>query len=448
MIRTLTKNICALTAYLIGVRRDLLMIHYKEYDSFHDEKGFELLDQEKPLRIIRSLCKIRSSMLLKYRKINNQFIYDNKNITELETFSNDNLQQLQKWGINIIRYNYSASKYLVDLNKFIAESIDECRNFYPEWVEWDIIRSLFVMPNGSDEESFREEYKKVYSQLDFYPYRMYINWEPYPRGNILHNDRKFLKIIYRQHGKYFSDNRKVIDANEEIKENIYDFIENNESTAIVVDCENSNVFKLYAVLKNLNQEEIKKIKKIILFDDKHTFYSWQLLCDFVDIEVEYIKVERINDNKSLVDIRMATGICYEHFKKGVSSFILVSSDSDFWGLISGLPEVDFLVMIEYNKCGNYTKEALRDSGIFYCSIDDFSTGNIDDFKNAVLIDELEYQLDGILQLNGNELMELVYKQSGVLATETEHRKFFDKYIRKLRLHMDLEGNIRIKVPEN
>ena len=59
------------------------------------------------------------------------------------------------------------------------------------------------------------------------------------------------------------------------------------------------------------------------------------------------------------------------YKNDVDSFVIVSSDSDYWGLISSLPDAHFLVMIEREKCGPDMKEALADSGIFYCYLDDF-----------------------------------------------------------------------------
>ena len=38
------------------------------------------------------------------------------------------------------------------------------------------------------------------------------------------------------------------------------------------------------------------------------------------------------------------------YKNDVDSFVIVSSDSDYWGLISSLPDAHFLVMIEREKC--------------------------------------------------------------------------------------------------
>lgn len=43
-------------------------------------------------------------------------------------------------------------------------------------------------------------------------------------------------------------------------------------------------------------------------------------------------------------------------------------------------------MYEYDKCGSANKNALSEYGIYYCSIDDFCSGNVEEFKRAVLFD--------------------------------------------------------------
>lgn len=262
---------------------------------------------------------------------------------------------------------------------------------------------------------------------------------------MLFNDQKFVSILYDMNGDYFAEDEKVLDAGESTKTTIYDFIEQGERTAIIVDCENSDVYKLYATLKNLNQEELQKVKKIILFDDVHTTHAWSFLSHFTNIEVEHVEVERVNDYKSLVDIKMTAGACKEFYANDIRSFILVSSDSDFWGLISSLPQAEFLVMIEYSKCGKDIKEALEKSGIFYCSIDDFCSGNIAELKNYALQEALKEQLDHALSLNAHTLLETVYRNCRIQASETEQKNFYDRYLRTLQLAMDTDGNYSIAV---
>ena len=81
------------------------------------------------------------------------------------------------------------------------------------------------------------------------------------------------------------------------------------------------------------------------------------------------------------------------YKNDVDSFVIVSSDSDYWGLISSLPDAHFLVMIEREKCGPDMKEALADSGIFYCYLDDFYSGNSEDIKKNALFKEMYRWID-------------------------------------------------------
>ena len=78
--------------------------------------------------------------------------------------------------------------------------------------------------------------------MEFYPYQTYIYWQhPKDCGNMLFNDNKFVNILYEMHNDYFFETEKVLDAGETTKTTIYDFIERGERTAIIVDCENSDV---------------------------------------------------------------------------------------------------------------------------------------------------------------------------------------------------------------
>ena len=47
-----------------------------------------------------------------------------------------------------------------------------------------------------------------------------------------------------------------------------------------MDCENSDVYKLYSVLRNLDADELNKIEKIYLYDDYHTSIGWDWLYQF------------------------------------------------------------------------------------------------------------------------------------------------------------------------
>lgn len=441
MERSNTKDIVSKVAYLIGVKKTIL------YNQFETERpGFlQEMNDYQPARTIRSLCKLRMTLLHRFKKVDDMLRFELKNLKTIEFFDKNDIIQLEKWGIPVTQVNFRSSLYMEHFNNLIQEHIDDCKELFPDWLKWEYLRSLFLMPKNKKTDIAKSEFAKYMGNMEYYPYQAYIYWQPKDCGNMLFNDQKFVSILYDMNDDYFAEDEKVLDAGESTKTTIYDFIERGERTAIIVDCENSDVYKLYATLKNLNQEELQKVKKIILFDDIHTTHAWSFLSHFTNIEVEHVEVERVNDYKSLVDIKMTAGACKEFYANDIRSFILVSSDSDFWGLISSLPQAEFLVMIEYSKCGKDIKEALEKSGIFYCSIDDFCSGNIAELKNYALQEELKAQLEQAFSLNAHTLLETVYRNCRIQASETEQKNFYDRYLRTLQLAMDTDGNYRIAV---
>ncbi len=430
-----TYEIVSKIAYLAGVKKSIFENEFQTPDI----EWYNKINEVKEARIIRSLCKIRTALQLYYRQIEPAMLYNLKNLETLPYFSADDIKQLREWGLDIVKINYRPNRYIIDMNKYILNNIDACRNLFPLWLKWQYIRELFIMPDGFLEDKVKLEWGKFTNNLDSYPYQVYINWNPVNDGNILYNDRKFVKLLYQQHGDIFKDNSKVSDAGALVKNNIYNFIDVSDKTVLIVDCENSDPYKLCSTLRSLSDEELKKVHKIILYDDIHTSKAWGLLERYTRIKVEHVMIERVNKFKSLVDIRLTAGVCREFYENHVDSFIILSSDSDFWGLISSLPQASFLVMIENEKCGADIKEALEEGGIFYCSLDDFCTGNIDDLKTVMLKNELQNELDAVFTININELLDNIYENCRIPLNKTERQRFIDKYVKTLRLSISGDG---------
>ena len=86
---------------------------------------------------------------------------------------------------------------------------------------------------------------------------------------------------------------------------------------------------------------MNKVSKIILIDDVNTSTAWGVLEEHVSIPVEHKVIPRIKEDKSLVDITLTAQLCKEFYANNTDSFVLVSSDSDYWGLISSIPEAHF-----------------------------------------------------------------------------------------------------------
>lgn len=172
-------------------------------------------------------------------------------------------------------------------------------------------------------------------------------------------------------------------------------------------------------------------KNSILFDDIHTVLAWQILEQYTQIPIEHITVERVKSSKSLVDIKLTVRACQEHYQNGVDSFIIVSSDSDYWGLISSLPTAHFLVMIEREKCGVDMKEAMLGSGIFYCYIDDFNARGADEIKAAALFKELNHRITQSLNLNMKQLLDSALLATRIEMNKVEYQQFFNRHIKPM-----------------
>jgi uncharacterized LabA/DUF88 family protein len=399
-VKTVNRaEIATVVAYMLGIPDERL----EEYYSHHYASLLEKLRKDEDATIIRYLCRVRTTILNKFLNIDNEIRNNLSNLDQLPYFHQDEIRVLKEKGIPLIQPNCRSERYMMHVSHLIAQYIDRCSHLFPESIKFSYIRSLFVIPKDTDSRVMIEEYNKYRGNKAMYPFQAYMYWEPEDCGYILSSDSKFLKVIYGQHGEFFTEGYLYRDAADNTKQSIYDFIHNAKHVVMAVDCENADPYKLYAMIKNLNEEDTKLIDRILLFDDYHTSVAWDYIENLIHIPTKHIEGSRVVEGKSLVDMRMAVGVTLEYASNDVDSFILCSSDSDFWGLISSLPEARFLVVYEYEKCGHSIKEALDKQKIFHCAMDDFYAENAKQLQHVVLKKALERYLPHILGENGWEV---------------------------------------------
>lgn len=438
-----TYVIVSKIAYLIGVPRRI-------FENEHEPpqlKIFQQLENDKNARIIRHLCIIRTEIERNFKYINDKMRTEYQSILSLPQFvPADSINQLLADGVNFIRKsNIKLYEHVIEINRIISDRINNCKHLFPLWLNWKYIRELFIMPNGLCKTGTQAAAAVYYEYIRLYPYQMYIYWTPSDQGNVLFNDKRFVSLLYRWHGDEFTEYNKVSDAGSYIKDSIYDFIDTSRKVVIVVDCENSDPYKLSATLRRLDSAYTEKITSIILFDDVHTATAWSILEKFTSVPVEHILIERIKQNKSLVDIRLTARACQEYYENKVDSFVIVSSDSDYWGLISSLPKAQFLVMIEHDKCGPDMKAALANSGIFYCYLDDFYSGDSEELKTNALFQEMRDYMEKAVQLNVVDMFNDALRATRIGMTSAERQQFYDKYIKTLQLSINDEGKVSLVI---
>lgn len=408
---------------------------------------YEAMDREKNAQLIRNLCMVRTAIEQNYGKINDRFRNDTKNLHTLpEYVPQDAITQLAKDGLDIIKANYKLDNYLIDINNHISNRINNCESLLPIWLKWPYVRKLFIMPGGTKPEGIKRAGQEYNASRNNYPFQVYLNWGGSNQGNILFNDKKFVTLLYEENEDFFQDMSKVTDAGSITKAGIYAFLDRSQRTAIVVDCENSDPYKLYAMLNNLDANALlSKIVKIILFDDIHTSTAWKVLDDFTEIPVQHENIIRVKEEKSLVDIRLSVGATKEFYQNQIDSFILASSDSDYWGLIPVLEEAHFLVAVEEEKVGTAIRRKLEDAGITYCYLDDFCTGNSGQIKERALLKEIQDCLEEEVNFNIRDILNEALAATRADMAPGETKQFYNKYIKPMHIEIDEEGEVFLRL---
>lgn len=449
-------EIVSFIGFLLGVKDEIIET---EADRFKVEYINKYKNDEQCL-IIRYLSIIRMNLIHNTKEITTRL----NDLIVLEKMPDlicvEAIKFLRKKNIEIVKVNATVNEIIAYLNQYMLDNIEKIKNYIPNWIQWEYIRNLFLMPscysgnNGIYLSSVMNKKKIIrtinteksvyFLNRSFYPYGVYLYWpenrmKPY-YGNILFNDEKFLKILYTQYDETFKANQYVIDAPIEKKNQVYTFLEEAINVCVLVDCENVDPYCFASVFMNLDEEKLKKIKKVVLFDDVNASNAWDYLDHNIKLPLEHREVSRVLENKSLVDIAMTTGACKEFYENNTESIILASSDSDFWGLVSSLPTAKFLVLNESTKASNTILRVLKDHNIQYCFMDWFAQAEAQEYKEEVLVQNLRLILKEFNETgnftykNPDEFVDAVFSRAHIKGPFTqiqnEKETFKNKYLKK------------------
>jgi hypothetical protein len=456
-----TYTLVSPMAYLIGIDKE----------NFGEEnarqfllKSYEELDAHKEARIIRNLCRIRTAMERNYPAIVSEFRMSFRNIGSVPNLiPSEAVAQLEQDGVRIYKAKPDIDEYIISINCEISNRINQVARFFPEWVKWDYVKPIFLMPNGTKKDGIKKAGEYYKSDTRRYPFHCWINWDavatsPESKGNILYNDEKFVTILYERHEDRFENLSLVRDAGNHTMRNLGRLLEQCKKCLIAVDCENSDAVKLAAALSSLPTEQLGKISKVILFDSEYTTAQWKTLVDRTlstavdekaNLELEHIKVERLNQNKSQCDMALAVRTSREVYTSGVDAVILVSSDSDYWAMIHQLDSVRFLVMLEKGKTGMAIMDTLARHEIPFCFIDDFCTAASYNIKTSTLINAIQEQINQQLAgestkpFNVREMMETALQNSWIMMTDKEKEAFYKRYLLCMKLNVSPDGAVSI-----
>lgn len=444
--RNFSKDIALTIGYLLGVREDFLEKIVENPEEYYNLK--ETIEKNDSAKAIRILNNIRSNLMLMFKKVSRTIRIGASNYTPLYNMDEfkDDFRALRRLDIDISTGRSDINEYLIKINNEITKHIDKVERLFPEWVEFKHVKYMFSMPTTN----IKAESEKFQNNQNCYPYKRYFNWkDPEEMGNILVTDAKILELIYQNNGKYFQDYSKVMDASDDLKNSINEFINRGKKIQIYIDGENVDPYRFASAIEGLKDHEIEKIDKIVVYyDNKFSSKAWNMLHHFTcGIEVEPVGVDRIIEEKSLVDHKLVAGVSKAVYRDEVDSIIIASSDSDFWSVIEDV-EAKYLVMVESEKCAHNFKDVLREHDVFYCYLDKFMTPEDNLFFKTVFRKELEGLINKSFELgNAKDLFNDAIFMSRADVSESEQDALYNKYIKGLKLEIDKDDNLKLVIPE-
>ncbi len=451
-------EIVSLVGFLIGIDRDVL----EERENGEGKRSpfqkdiWDTLEQNSSARIIRNLCRVRTALMSHFQKISHEFRYNLTNLGSLPEFiPKDAVDQLSADGISLQKSHPDVTEYMIAINKEISNRIGICQSLFPEWINWEYIKALFKMPQGTKPEGVKAAGKDFQANFKKYPYQTYLNWQGPFDGNILYHDAKFVELLYEANEDVFDNLSLVRDVGDIARGDMQDFFTRATQVVVSVDCENSDPIRLAAALSSLSKPNLEKIGKVLLFDSDYTTTEWEILPEWnvlsSKLDIRRNNVKRVKVEKSQLDQVLATQTALEVALNHSDAVMLVSSDSDYLGSMQTIrntvSDCRFLVMVEKEKFSERYQRELENDKIPYCFLNDFYTGASFKIKTMVLTTEIQKKLDEALHLNAASLLDSVIASNWVQMTPKERDKFYDRYLKKMRAEVASDGTVRLKLGE-
>lgn len=444
-----SNHIVSTVSYLIGME----LRHFRTNDvegTFADIEQYHKLENIKAARIVRNLCLMRMGFLKNFKAINNSIHgYNggiNAGIYGLSKFIGEGVAEYLKSAGITFSYQKWAGDYLIEINKYLSDRINNCKPLFPDYVEWSYIKDLFIMPDGTTNDGCKKASEIFYGNRSCYPFYLYMNWKllDEERGKALYNDYNFLTALYADNKSSFDRPELVSDDYDNNVDTVSHFLLNGQ-TEIIVDCENANPFFIYAFLNSISDENYNRISKVILFNDVNASTAWKSLVKrFKDINFEEVSCQRLLERKSMVDVRLIARTVKEYYESGIRSFILVSSDSDFYGMIQELSDAEFMLVIERKQTSYYMTGTAEHEGISYIYSEDYSYSDAYDFKKSVIFEDFRRELSRQWpEIDLANTIDYIADKTYAELTDAERENILKNIKRNLEITVDEDDKIQI-----
>lgn len=462
---TMTHSVCSVVGFLLGVPKE----HFSNpADEAMDLEVYDRLFLDQDALTFRYLCMLRTAFQQNYGKIVQQFTTYYKNISTIpDLVPSEALEGLQRVGITFFHSKPQIDDYIVEVNEQILRRIDTIKRLFPEWLKWDYVRPLFLMPNGLKKDKLKAVGEFYNSDRNRYPYQCWLNWDAVStgrdnKGNILYCDEKLVNLLYERNEDYFENKSFVRDIGNAARRSMEEFFQRAKKCVVLVDCENSDAIKLAGAISSFTAEQKASITTVILFDSEYTKPTWKTMVDMLiresvseqgdvsnSLRIEHKMIERLIGTKSQVDMALTAGASKEVYANGADSIILVSSDSDYWAMMNALGSVRFMVMMEREKTSQTILDAMTQREIPFCFLDDYSIAASYSIKTTTLVKLIQEEIDLVLTgqnqriLNLRKLLDEVLSGSWIEMTDREKESFYQRFLSRPSIKIEKDGQLTI-----
>lgn len=430
-------------SFLIGVRKEIFQ---QDVGTF---KGimYNKLMQKSECLLIRSLCILRNNLEYNYDIINRKLTYSHCDLSDLDSYIDIGaLDVVRQSGIRLRFESFNIVEYIKEINSLIDQNIDKCQYLFPSSLNWLYIRSVFLMPGGNIQKRIVNEGIQFISHRSFYPYQMYIGLQPDESdGNVLYNDIKFLKFVYRKNNDRFDENILSSHLNKLTEKdiiNLNNFLSNKERILVVVDCENTQLSRFYNYLIDSKLCDNHNIDEIVLFADVNASSNWNLLSKFFNVNISYQSVNRILENKSLVDFAFMQKIIESNARREHDGFIIVSSDSDYISLLRSVSSDNLMFVLDIERTSYKLINKFNDLSIKYNIMPEYTGTSINELSNSdsfiteALMCSIREILGSNTKFNIQDMFEQSIKVSGIFVPNELKESIYKRILNDLQLSIN------------
>ena len=375
--------------YLLG--GDLQPI--KDHGIPIDEALWKKLSGAKATRIVSTLCRVRTSLILHKAQAESE-MKGKHSIYKCEAINTADLKQLER--DNLTPGNWPASnlaKLVKTINVEIGNRLGACEpvNIMEHRAQ---VKNLILMPNGkadNDVAAFLKlNLKHPMKKLGIGYMNLKVEYDP----AIWKDDKALLAALS---GETVNSGRS--EAQPDMSP-LNKFLDKEKRVAVYVDCENADPFRFCAAMNCVADGLRKKISKIVLIRDVFSSTAWERLKDYVPFTVETVNITRTKAEKSRTDGTLIAEVTKARYNDNVKAFIVSSSDSDMGCLISSLKDAKFLFLLERDKSGPAYIKEISSSTASFCIIDNMDSKRAGYYYASSVIngvDDFEIQLPGQLR---------------------------------------------------